>query len=540
MPRRNDRGSCSGLRAPRALTSVTRMRRAAIVSSVIACLAGFAPVSLSHTAVAAAPPIRIKVMSFNIQYGAYYSTLEAVVDAIVAADADVVGLQEAFGKTRKIARMLGWYASPRLHLVSRYPLAHPGGSRVDGTPGGRIPEGAWAYLLLGNGAVAAIAQTHTPWWPSGMYAMLQGEDEAEVLAREQGKLDWLQPHLDAVADPVAAGVPTFFVGDLNTPSHLDWTQAAVDALGWQPPTLDPPGERYVVQWPVTVEMESAGFSDTYREAKPDPVAEPGFTYCADLYPACGKWDTWDRIDYVYSAGPISVVDSEVVGEGGPYTDIRSRPWPTDHRAVVSTVDVTPVLPDPWAAPLDERVFLGRPVQVAFLDPASPGRMIGIWPLGADPAADPAAASEPVDDATNEATVPLDTDGLSAGDYTVALVDGGGVVASSSVALVERTAPATITTSARRYVRGEPIRVEWTGGPGNRYDWLSLNRDCFDPSACPLRQWRYVDGRVSGAARFTRGSEGIWPLRTGRYAVSLCIDDNYRCVATSEVFRIVRR
>jgi endonuclease/exonuclease/phosphatase family metal-dependent hydrolase len=517
------------------------MKRSAIVFAVIVCAVTLAPLPTSTPAAAGAPPpIRIKVMTFNIQYGASYSTIDAVVQAIQAADADVVGLQEAYGKTRKIARRLGWHASPRLHVVSRFPIVHPEGSRVAGTPGGRIPEGAWAYLLLGDGAVAAIAQTHTPWWPSGMYAMLQGEGEAEVLAREQGKLDWLQPHLDAVAGPIGGGVPTFFVGDLNTPSHLDWTQEAVDALGWQPPTLDPPGERYVVQWPVTVAMQAAGFHDTFREANPDPIARPGFTYCVRFFPACGRWDTWDRIDYVYSAGPIDVVRSEVVGEGGPYSDIRSRPWPTDHRAVVSTVDVTPVAaPEPFTAPLDERVVIGHRMRVAFQDPSSPGRTIGLWPSGADPATDPAAASAPVDGGADGGTVSVETVGLAEGEHTVALLDGSDVVATSSVALVERAAPATITVASRWYRRGEPIEVSWTGGPGNRYDWLALNRNCFDPSSCPLRQWRYIDGRVFGAGRFTRGSEGIWPLRRGRYAVSLCIDDDYRCVATSEVFRIVK-
>jgi endonuclease/exonuclease/phosphatase family metal-dependent hydrolase len=513
------------------------MKRSAIVGGLIMCVAAITPLATSSPAVAGSPPIRIKVMSFNIQYGASYSTIDAVVRAIRRADADLVGLQEAFGKTRKIARKLGWHASPRLHVVSRFPIVHPAGSRVAGSPGGRIPDGAWGYVVLGDGAVAAIAQTHTPWWPSGLVAMLHGGSEAEVLAGERGKLAWLQPHLDAVATPIAAGVPTLFVGDLNTPSHLDWTQEAVDALGWQPPRLDPPGDRYVVPWPVTVAMEEAGFHDTFREANPDPIAEPGFTYCVRFFPACGPWDTWDRIDYVYSAGSIGVVRSEVVGEGGPFTDIRSRPWPTDHRAVVSTLDVTPVAPDPFAAPIDERVFTGRRVRVAFHDQATPGRTIGLWARGHDPAIDPAAASAPVGAGDDDGIVGVDTDGLDAGPYTGALLEGGDVVAASSVALLDRRAPATIRTSRHRYARGEPIEVEWTGGPGNRYDWLALNRNCFDPASCPLRQWRYVDGRPFGVARFTKGSEGVWPLRPGRYAVSLCIDDDYRCVATSEVFRI---
>ena len=517
------------------------MKRSAIASALIVCAAALTPLSSVMPAAAGDPaPIRIRVMSFNIQYGAYYSTIDAVVNAIERADADVVGLQEAFGKTRRIARLLGWYASPRLHMVSRFPIVHPDGSRVAGSPGGRIPEGAWAYLLLGDGAVAAIAQTHTPWWPSGMYAMLQGEDETEVLAREQGKMDWTQPHLDAVAGPIAAGMPTFFVGDLNTPSHLDWTQEAVDTLGWQPPTLDPPGERFVVEWPLTVAMQDAGFTDTYREANPDPIAEPGFTYCVRFFPACGHWDTWDRIDYVYSAGPIGIVRSQVVGEGGPFTEIRSRPWPTDHRAVVSTVDVTPVEPEPFAAPLDERVWLGHRVRIAFHDDASPGRTIGLWARGGDPESDPPTfgGAVPVPDAADDGIVPIDTDAGGPGDYTAALLEGGSVVATASVSLVERGAPAMVATADRRYDQGDPIRVEWTGAPGNGYDWLALNRDCFDPGSCPLRQWRYIDGNVNGAVRFTRGSEGVWPLRPGRYAVSLCVDDDYVCVATSEVFRIV--
>jgi endonuclease/exonuclease/phosphatase family metal-dependent hydrolase len=514
------------------------MKRSAIVSAVIVCAAALTPLTTATPAATGAPaPIRIRVMSFNIQYGAYYSTIDAVVKAIERADADVVGLQEAFGKTRQIARLLGWYASPRMHLVSRFPIVHPDGSRVAGSPGGRIPEGAWAYLLLGDGAVAAIAQTHTPWWPSGMYAMLQGEDKAEVLARERGKLDWTQPHLEAVAGPIAEGVPTFFVGDLNTPSHLDWTQEAVDELGWQPPTLDPPGERYVVEWPVTVAMEDAGFTDTYRAMHPDPVVDPGFTYCVRFFPACGRWDTWDRIDYVYSAGPVDIVRSQVVGEGGQFTDIRSRPWPTDHRAVVSTVDVTPVQPGPFAAPLDERTWLGHRVRTAFHHPALPGRTIGLWARGDDPETDPAVAEAAIDEATDDGIASLDTDGLDPGDYTVALLDGG-IVATSEVSLLERNARATVATTNRRYEQGDPIRVAWTGGPGNRYDWLALTRNCFDASDCPLRQWRYIDGDVNGTARFTRGSEGVWPLRPGRYAVSLCVDDDYVCVATSEVFRIV--
>jgi hypothetical protein len=96
--------------------------------------------------------------------------------------------------------------------------------------------------------------------------------------------------------------------------------------------------------------------------------------------------------------------------------------------------------------------------------------------------------------------------------TVALIDDGGVIASSTVTSLEAGASPWVATTEHRDEQGEPIRVGWFGAPGNRYDWLSLIRGCFAPEA--------------------------WPLRPGRYAVGLCVDDDYDCIATSEVFRIV--
>ena len=498
-----------------------------------------APGSIVTPAIAGQPPIRLKVMSFNIQYGASLSTLDAVVKAIRRADADVVGIQEAFGRTAKIGRMLDWYAAPSMHLVSRFPIVRPDGTTVPGSPGGRVPEGASAYLLLGGGAVAAIGQTHLPSWPYGVQAMMQGAGPAEVTAKERSRVEWLAPHLEAAQGPIGDGLPTFLTGDLNSPSHLDWTEEAVEALGWQPPWLHPPGERYAFAWPTTVSAERAGFRDSYREAHPDPVADPGFTYCVDLYPACGRWDTWDRIDYVDAAGPSTTVRSQVVGDGGPYADIVSRPWPTDHRAVVSTFDVTPVPPPSFAAPLDEIVELGRKARIAFHDPAANGRAIGVWARGDDPASDAPLISSPLDDGAEDGVVALDTSAIAGpGVFTVALTDDGGTVATSKVTVADSGADPWVRTTEARYEQGEPIRVQWSGAPGNQYDWLSLIRGCFDPEACPLRQWRYVNADAIGSGRFTRDSEGIWPLRTGRYAVGLCVDDDYDCIAVSDVFRIV--
>src|SRR5262245_14904875 len=189
------------------------MRRAAVAVVTTLLIAGLsAPTALVVPATAGPAPIRLKVMTFNIQYGASYSTVDAVAKAIRKADADVVGIQEPYGLTRKIARLLGWYAAPAMHMVSRFPIVRPSTGTVPGSPGGRIPDGMVAYVLLGDGAVAAIAQTHTPWFPDGIRVMLQGGTPQEVGAADLHKVEWTQPHLDATVAPIDDGLPTFFVG----------------------------------------------------------------------------------------------------------------------------------------------------------------------------------------------------------------------------------------------------------------------------------------------------------------------------------------
>ena len=77
-------------------------------------------------------------MTFNIREGGVHGRFSKVVEAIRKADADVVGLQEPFGRTRKLARALGWYAAPRLHTISRFPILQPAGQRrvLGVAPGG--------------------------------------------------------------------------------------------------------------------------------------------------------------------------------------------------------------------------------------------------------------------------------------------------------------------------------------------------------------------------------------------------------------------
>ena len=86
--------------------------------------------------------------------------------------------------------------------------------------------------------------------------------------------------------------------------------------------------------------------------------------------------------------------------------------------------------------------------------------------------------------------------------------------------------------------GEPIVVSWTNAPGNRYDWLDLHAADATPTTGRIWLWRYIGARVFGSAPFKAEATGNWPLPPGRYRVTLCVDDGFVCLASTDPFRVV--
>jgi len=68
-------------------------------------------------------------MTFNIWLGGDVVDFGKVVEAIQAANADIVDLQEPNGNIHRITDALGWqHVSERMHLISRFPLIDPPGA----------------------------------------------------------------------------------------------------------------------------------------------------------------------------------------------------------------------------------------------------------------------------------------------------------------------------------------------------------------------------------------------------------------------------
>ncbi len=299
----------------------------------------------------------LRVMSFNLWHGgdAGRQPLEQSAAVILAARADIVGLQETHGLTpeyfapdvpgqaapqlkwpdhpverpdngARLAQMLGWQffdQGSRRGILTRHNLLST------------TPLGWGAKIGLPSGRQVYMFNAHLAYWPYQPYQVMDIPYEGQPALHTEAQV--VQAALDARGAQVAEmvgelktalkeGLPTFLTGDFNEPSHLDWTAAAA-AAGKCP---------LKVAYPSTLAVVGAGMQDTYRKLFPDEVRQRGHTWTPLTSPDDPN-DIHDRIDFVFMGGEGATLQSvEIVGEAPEAADIIVTPYPSDHRSVVSS------------------------------------------------------------------------------------------------------------------------------------------------------------------------------------------------------------
>jgi endonuclease/exonuclease/phosphatase family metal-dependent hydrolase len=478
-----------------------------LILAAVVSLGSMAPRALH----ADEPAIELRVMTFNMWYGGAQVNAGQVVEAIRAARADIVGLQEPDGTARAIATALGWpYVDERRHILSRYPLFDPPGD----------PLYVWVEPLPGR--IVAVANVHMPATPYGPEAVRDGQELAAVMKMETDtRMPAIQPYLEALPKAAADGTPVFLTGDFNSPSHLDWTAAVAKVR---------PQEKYAVEWPVSKALADAGLRDSYREAHPDPVARAGLTWTAGYpYPRIKPGETFDRIDLVWSAGNTQVIASEVVGEaGGPDVDIPVTPWPSDHRAVVSTFRVRPGIA-PAMVGVDRRVITqGDDFILRFGIVSREDARISVVPKGGDPAKD-AVATMATGDASDRPSIKLGSTFMKAGAYDAVLSDADGKeLARTPFWVLGRDAMPAVAAKKASYKPGQTINVSWHNAPSMRFDWVAVYR-AGDPDIYNYIAYIYTGATVEGSGTFDSDALG-GPLEPGNYELRLLRDDSYVLLA----------
>jgi len=481
--------------------------------------------ALTPAAVRAADgqPVELRIMTFNIWLGGDQVNLARTLDAIRAANADIVLLQEAEGQTRRLAELLGWpHASERRHLISKYPIFEPGSADAD-----------YSFLELVPGGFVAVANIHLTSDPYGPYAVRDGQSAEDVLALERStRLPEIEAHIAALSPLAAGGVPVFAGGDFNAPSHLDWTAAMVAAR---------PQVRFALEWPVSKALADAGFRDSYREAHPDPAAKVGITWTPGYpVPHIDANEAVDRIDQIHALGNSTTSASQIVGEaGGADVDIGIAPWPSDHRGVVSTFMVVPG-PAPAMVSIDRRsVAVGEPLAVRFHAAGGDGRIDDgrVQIVAAGQAEASPLMAMPTNNGTDRNSVLyFGTAQLPVGAYDAILLSADNAeLARAPFWIAPPGAMPEVDLDKTDYADNEPITVNWNHAPGHRRDWLGIYR-AGDPDQLNYLAFIYTGATIAGTAQFDEAAIG-GPLEAGDYEVRLMRDDAYMTLAVSKPFSV---
>jgi hypothetical protein len=229
----------------------------------------------------------------------------------------------------------------------------------------------------------------------------------------------------------------------------------------------------------------------------------------------------------------------IVGEpGGPELSATVKPFPSDHRDIASTFDVTPVVPPTLVTVPQRLVTVGDDVPVTFHADAGAATAVVILPAGGDPATD-AIAQQDTQGAT-DGSLDFSSATWPPGAYEAALLDASGAELSRFHFWV--VAPGTkpsLSTSKTTYDVGEPIDVSWEDAPGNRWDWIGVYKRGADPLVAYYLLYVYTHTSVDGSGVLDGDASGTWPLPPGRYSLYLLKDDLYVKIAAT-TFRIRAR
>ena len=325
---------------------------------------------------AASPPPaseRVRLLTFNICHSAALAKhtrgLAEVASVIAESDCHVCAIQEADGSCCATCAKNGVKERNKSEIMSRLlellKIESPG-QWGQGTVCGkacilsRLPITSSAAISApGHGKIHGSAWIETPSrrqiliynvhmnWPKFLGDSMRdagGKKSLEMLVDEwQGRGPEIRALLKDWSERHVKGSATVVMGDMNTLSHLD--DSSLDS--------------HSAPFPLTALMADSGFTDAYRRLHPDPVASPGHTYAVHLpqYNYTGEVD--GRLDYIMLHGDSISPSSLQV--------IHREPWPSDHRALLVEVRITPHLGEMAQNRDEQRKQLPTACMATFLE-----------------------------------------------------------------------------------------------------------------------------------------------------------------------------
>ena len=460
--------------------------------------------------------VELKVMTFNVWYGGEQVSFAQTAEVIRAANPDLIGVQEPDGNLRLLADAAGFsFVDEKRNIISRYPLFDPD------TATNKYP---YTWVLVRPGRIVAFANTHLTSTPFGPDLIREGQSKQEVLATERRvRMPEVQPYVKALAALIAQDIPVFFAGDFNTPSHLDWTKEAASAR---------PDVRFEFEWPVTKMIADAGLRDSYREVHPDPAKKAGLTWTPGYpHPWVKQNELHERIDMIWSGGKTITLESKIIGElKNPTVDIAVEPYPSDHRAVVSTFRVVPARA-PALIAVDRPSFArGSDFLVRFQTPDFTDWSVVVVPHRGNPEKDVVVSAKGPDVISTRPSIKFGSIGIAPGTYDAVLLDTNGKeLARSMFHILANDAVPELKIEKSSYRPGEEIKVSWRNAPGMKNDWIGVYR-ANDPDLYRgYLAFVYTGAAVEGSMLLDK-KVLTEPLKPGEYELRLMREDSYVLLA----------
>ncbi len=268
-------------------------------------------------------PESLSVMTWNIWHGGLHgdkfvefeqdtSNTANVLKVILQEDPDILFMQETYCCGMDIAKEAGytysWRGSSNLSIHSKYPIldtieifrpfnSHAVIIDVDGTR--MLFVNLWLHYLPDY---FQDIKTMTP------DSLIQGEGTSRLQ-----EITSIMSCVDSLENKL--NIPVILGGDFNSGSHMDWVERTKESHYGK-----------IVEWPVSKLMAERGYTDSFREAHPDP-----------LETMQGTWGFLseeiisDRIDFIYYKGSkLNTSYSKIVMD-----DPHGGFFNSDHRAILS-------------------------------------------------------------------------------------------------------------------------------------------------------------------------------------------------------------
>jgi len=269
----------------------------------------------------------VSIMTWNIWHGGLHgdkandfkkdsANTVNVLKVINQESPDILFMQETYCCGMEIAKQAGyqysWRGSSNLSIHSKYPIVdtieiyrsfNSHAVTIDIKGQHILCVNIWLHYLPD---FFQDIKTMTP------DSLIQGEGTTRLkeITAIMKLVDSLEQSLN---------IPVIIGGDFNSGSHLDWGE---NTREWH--------YDKVVEWPVSKLMFQNGYTDSFREAKPDPTKtlEGTWGFLSEEIIS-------DRIDYIYYKGDgLKTTHSKIVmddPEGGFFN--------SDHRAIHSVFEL---------------------------------------------------------------------------------------------------------------------------------------------------------------------------------------------------------